>query len=71
MHRIDWKHRIVRMSLAALVGAAALGVGTTAQRLYAGDPDCNDYACTTNKGCQGVKCDVCADTNDRCAKAAY
>lgn len=70
MHAESWKHRVVRMSTAALLGAAVLGLGTTAQRIHAGG-GCADYACATNKGCESKGCDTCASSNSRCANVAY
>lgn len=57
------------MSLIAVIGAAVLGVGVTATRVYAG-AGCVDYACVGHAGCQGKNCDIC-HTDSRCAIKVY
>ncbi len=65
------KHRLIRMVFVALVGAAVLGLGNTAQRLHAGGAGCGDYSCTGDTGCAKKGCGVCAGEHPRCLAKPY
>lgn len=53
---------LVRGAVAALIAAVLTAAAASVNQVYAGDPSCIDYACSSNQACksiQGLECVAC------------